>query len=114
MKSWQNNAWPRKREGEENIQEQGLRPDLLRRNNGDQTKTEGSNQEQEMIPRLTLSRGDEARRPPGNRHDPTKDSFFPHFLKQGDKANQTNSNTYKQVLVYRHPHGQRYNTILGH
>ena len=77
MKSWQNNAWPRKREGEENIQEQGLRPDLLRRNNGDQTRTEESSQEQEMILRLTLSRGDEARRPPGNRHDPTKDSFFP-------------------------------------
>jgi hypothetical protein len=40
---------------------------------------------------------------------------FPHFLKQGDKANQTNSNTYKQVLVYRYPHGQRYNPwSLGH
>lgn len=61
-----------------------------------------------MILWLTVSRGNEVHQLPRNRHDPTKDSAFPHFLKQGDKANQTNSRTYKQVLVYRHQHGQRY------
>lgn len=62
-----------------------------------------------------MSRGGEAHRPHWNCHDPTKDSASPHFLKQGDKANQPNSNTYKQVLIYRHPHGQRYNPpSLGH
>jgi hypothetical protein len=38
---------------------------------------DGSSQEQEMIRRLTVSREDEAHRPPRNRHDPTKDSAFP-------------------------------------
>jgi len=106
---------------EENLQEQGFRPDLLRWNNGDQTEPDQTRGKQPRIgdnpsPHLlTMSRGDEAHRPHWNCHDPTKDSAFPHFLKQGDKANQTNSNTYKQVLIYRHPHGQRYNpSSLGH
>lgn len=69
--------------------------------------------EQERILALTMSRGEgEAHRPPRRRHDPTKDSIPPPPTSSNKetRANQRNSSTNKQVLIYRHPHGRGYNS----